>query len=52
MAEPTDWLLTVSDATASLRWPGSTGLRAFLWSTAGNAPVMVRFDDYSVTSTG
>jgi len=52
LAEPIHWLLTASDATASLQWPGSTGFMTFLWSTAGNAPATVRFDDHSVISTG
>lgn len=47
-AEPAAWLLTASDAAASLQTPGSVGLMSFLWSTAGNAPVQARFDDLDV----
>lgn len=46
--EPATWLVTASDASASLQAPGSVGLMSFLWSTAGNAPVQARFDDLEV----
>lgn len=52
LAEPSGWLLTAGDASTSLQGAGSTGLMAFLWSTATNAPIRVRFDDYMVTSLG
>lgn len=47
--EPTAWLLTATDTTASLQAAGSTGLMAYLWGTATNAPVAARFDDFAVT---
>ena len=47
-AEPAAWLVTASDASASLQAPGAVGLMSFLWSTATNAPVQARFDDLDV----
>lgn len=47
-AEPAAWQVTASDATASLQVAGSTGLMSYLWGTATNGPVAVRFDDYQV----
>ena len=46
--EPATWLLTAGDASASLQNGGSVGLMSFLWSTAGNAPVQAKFDDFDV----
>lgn len=46
--EPAAWLVTAGDASASLQGAGSAGLMSFLWSTAGNAPVQARFDDFEV----
>lgn len=46
--EPTDWRLTAADSTPSLQAAGSIGLLTYLWSTATNAPVAVRFDDLAV----
>lgn len=46
--EPAAWGLTATDATPSLQAAGSIGLLTYLWSTATNAPVAVRFDDLSV----
>lgn len=48
-AEPAAWQTTATDATASLQVAGSVGLMSYLWGTATNAPVAVRFDDYSVS---
>ena len=47
-AEPATWLVTAGDASASLQSAGSVGLMSFLWSTAGNAPVQAKFDDFDV----
>lgn len=48
--EPSAWLLTASDITASLQSAGSSGLMSYLWGTATNFPVAARFDDFSVKS--
>ncbi len=47
-AEPAAWRLTATDSTAPLQAAGSIGLLSYLWSTATNAPVAVRFDELSV----
>jgi PKD repeat protein len=47
-AEPVAWLVTAADSTVSLQRAGSVGLMAYLWGTATNFPVAVRFDDFSV----
>ncbi|MFD5277259.1 PKD domain-containing protein [Pseudarthrobacter sp. NPDC058362] len=49
-AEPSDWLLTASDTTASLQSAGTSGLMSYLWGTATNFPVVARFDDFTVKS--
>ena len=46
--EPATWLLSAGDNTTSLQSSGSVGLMSFLWSTAANAPVQARFDDFEV----
>jgi hypothetical protein len=48
--EPAAWQLTATDTAASLQVAGSVGLMSYLWGTATNGPVAVRFDDYSVTT--
>lgn len=47
--EPSSWMYTVSDSTASLQAAGAVGLRAFLPSAVTNAPVVFTFDDLLVT---
>jgi len=47
-AEPSTWLVSTVDTTASLQAAGSTGLMSYLWSSATNIPVRARFDDYLV----
>lgn len=48
--EPADWQLTATDTTAALQAAGYVGLMSYLWGTATNAPVAVRFDDFAVTT--
>lgn len=43
--------LTVTDATPELAGPGSTGLVAYLGSSATTVPVQAIWDNYQVTST-
>lgn len=45
--EPTNWMLTSTDTTAALQSSGSVGLLAYLSGSATNAPVIVRFDNFS-----
>jgi len=49
-AEPTAWLVTATDTTAALQAPGAVGLRAYTGPSTTNAPVLVTFDDFQVTS--
>lgn len=51
-SEPANWLYSVTDSTSSLQGSGGVGLRAYLSSTATNAPVLVLFDDFRVSSAG
>jgi PKD repeat protein len=49
-AEPAAWLVQATDSTAGLQVPGHTGLALILSSTATNAPVVARIDNYRVTA--
>jgi PKD repeat protein len=48
--EPAAWLVQATDATPALQAAGYTGLATILSSTASNAPVVVRFDNYRITA--
>lgn len=48
-AEPTDWQVSVTDATADLQAGGVVGLWAYLSSAAANAPVTLSFDDFEAS---
>jgi probable HAF family extracellular repeat protein len=48
-AEPTTWLLTVTDSQTALQTAGTVGVRAFVPSAITNSPVRFSFDDYRVT---
>jgi PKD repeat protein len=50
--EPTAWARTATDTFAGLQGPGYTGFRAYLSSSATNAPVTVRLDDWLATPAG
>lgn len=43
--EPADWRATTTDATASMQVPGGVGVTSYLFGSATNAPVTVRYDD-------
>ncbi|MHA7155252.1 PKD domain-containing protein [Arthrobacter sp. TMN-50] len=43
--EPAGWLVTATDSTAALQASGGIGLFTYLSSGAGNAPLLVRFDN-------
>ncbi len=47
-AEPADWTVTGSDATAVLQGVGSVGLRTYSGGAVGNGPVTVALDDFRV----
>ncbi|WP_315095892.1 PKD domain-containing protein [uncultured Cellulomonas sp.] len=49
-AEPAAWLVQATDATPELQAAGHTGLAAILSSSASNAPVVVRVDNYRITA--
>ncbi len=48
-AEPDGWLVQATDATPQLQDGGSWGFQAYLSGSATNAPVVARFDEFSVT---
>ena len=48
--EPTGWQRTATDSTAALQATGGIGLRAYLSSSATNAPVVATIDDLSLTT--
>ncbi|MEH6781597.1 MAG: PKD domain-containing protein [Rhodoglobus sp.] len=45
--EPASWQLVTTDSTAALQAPGSIGFESYLSGSAPNAPVTVRFDNFS-----
>ena len=50
--EPTTWQYTETNSAASLQAAGGVGLLAYLSGSITNAPVLVTFDDFLVTSIG
>jgi PKD repeat protein len=51
-AEPAAWQLTATDTTAALQTTGSIGLESYVSSSATNAPLTVRYDNFSASSVG
>ena len=49
-AEPAAWQLTTTDNTAGFQGPGAFSLLTYLASSASNAPVIARFDDFAVST--
>lgn len=47
--EPSSWAVSVTDASAGLQSAGAAGLRAYLGGSSTNAPLLVSWDDWSVT---
>jgi len=45
-AEPAAWTATVTDTTAALQVAGSVGVMGYLSSTATNAPIVIKVDDF------
>ena len=50
--EPTTWQYTATNWPPPSRPPGGVGLQTYLSSATTNAPVLVTFDDFLVTSIG
>jgi len=48
-AEPTAWTTSTTDATVGLQAPGSVGITSYLFGTATNGPLVLRYDDLDVT---
>ncbi|MGJ8720331.1 MAG: PKD domain-containing protein [Salinibacterium amurskyense] len=46
-AEPASWQLVATDSTAALQAAGAVGFESYLSGSAPNAPVTVRFDNFS-----
>jgi hypothetical protein len=44
--EPSAWMVSVTDSTASLQAAGAVGLGTYLSGSATNAPVTASFDDF------
>jgi PKD repeat protein len=49
-AEPAAWQVSATDATAAMQAAGSVGLQAYVSGSVTNAPIQIRFRDYSVTA--
>lgn len=50
--EPSTWPLQVTDSSAALQTSGALGLDGYLSSSATNAPVTLRYDNYLATDVG
>lgn len=50
--EPTDWLLSATDSTASLQTAGHVGLSTYLAGAATNLPFVTVFDNFVARSSG
>ena len=48
--EPSTWTYTATSTTASLQAAGAVGLRSYVSGAITNAPVLITFDDFRVTS--
>lgn len=48
--EPAAWSFSGTDSTAALQASGSVGIRSYVGSNASNAPVLFKYDNYSVTT--
>lgn len=48
--EPSTWQVSATDATGALQGPGALGLRTYVSENTTNGPVLVTFDDLSVSS--
>jgi chitodextrinase len=49
-AEPSTWQYTATDSATGLQVAGAVGVRAYLSSATTNAPILLSFDDFRVTS--
>jgi hypothetical protein len=48
MSEPSGWLFTTTNSNSACQSSGGVGLRVYVNSTATNAPIDWKFDDYRV----
>jgi len=48
--EPTTWQYTATNSAAALQAPGGVGVQTYLSSATTNAPILVTYDDFLVTS--
>ncbi|WP_298459553.1 PKD domain-containing protein [uncultured Cellulomonas sp.] len=51
-AEPADWQLSMTDATAALQAPGGIGVMSYLSGSTTNSPVTVAWDDLVARPVG
>ena len=49
-SEPASWLTSTTDATSEMQGAGTVGLMAYLATNVTNAPVVISFDDYAVST--
>ncbi|HEX5006896.1 MAG TPA: PKD domain-containing protein, partial [Hyphomonadaceae bacterium] len=49
--EPTGWQFSATNNAAPVQAPGAVALRAYLNSGATNAPLLLSFDDFTVSAT-
>ena len=49
-SEPASWAYSTTNAEPSLQGAGAVGVRAYISSSTSNAPVLVSFDDFLITS--
>ena len=47
-AEPTAWTVTTTDTTAALQANGAVGVYSYLSGSSTNAPVVAKFDQFTV----
>lgn len=47
--EPATWQLTATDASAGLQAAGTVGVESYISTSASNAPITVRYDNYTAS---
>jgi PKD repeat protein len=47
--EPTNWQLSATDSTAALQGAGTVGVESYISTSASNAPITVRYDNYTAS---
>jgi PKD repeat protein len=51
-SEPAAWTYSITDSTAVLQAAGGLGIQSYLFGTATNAPVTIRYDDFNAVPVG